>query len=70
MVKKSMIDKFRDGDKNVEFKGSNFTWNIRRDVTKGFDQKKFEEDYPGVYDNYKTKESVKYVLTKKLIEEV
>ena len=69
-VKKSMINQFRDGDKNVEIKGSAYTWNLRRDVSKSFDQKKFETDNPGVYDKYKTKETVKYVLTKKLIEEV
>ena len=69
-VKKSMINQFRDGDKNVEIKGSAYTWNLRKDVTKSFDQKKFETDNPGVYDKYKTKETVKYVLTKKLIEEV
>ena len=69
-VKKSMIKQFRDGDKHVEVKGSSYTWDVRRDVTKSFDQKKFEEDNPGVYDKYKTKETVKYVLTKKLIEGV
>ena len=69
-VKKAMIGQFRDGDKHVEVKGSAYTWDVRRDVTKSFDQKKFEEDNPGVYDKYKTKETVKYVLTKKLIEEV
>ena len=68
IVKKSMIDKFRDGDKNVELQGSGYVWNVRRDVTTSFDQKKFEADNPGVYDKYKTKESIKYVLTKKLIE--
>ncbi len=68
-VKKSMIKQFRDGDKHVEVKGSAYTWDLRRDVSKSFDQKKFEEDNPGVYDKYKTKETVKYVLTKKLIEE-
>ena len=68
-VKKSLINQFRDGDKHVEVKGSAYTWDLRRDVTKSFDQKKFEEDNPGVYDKYKTKETVKYVLTKKLIEE-
>lgn len=68
-VKKSMINQFRDGDKHVEVKGSAYTWDLRRDVSKSFDQKKFEEDNPGVYDKYKTKETVKYVLTKKLIEE-
>lgn len=68
-VKKSMIKRFRDGDKNVEVKGSAYTWNVRRDVTKNFDQKKFEEDNPGVYEKYKTKETVKYVLTKKEITE-
>lgn len=70
LVKKSMINQFRDGDKHVEVKGSAYTWDVRRDVTKSFDQKKFEEDNPGVYDEYKTKETIKYVLTKKLIEEV
>lgn len=70
LVKKSMVKQFRDGDKNVEIKGSSYTWNLRRDVSKSFDQKKFEEDNPGVYEKYKTKETVKYVLTKKLIEEV
>lgn len=70
LVKKSMVKQFRDGDKNVEIKGSAYTWNLRRDVSKSFDQKKFEEDNPGVYEKYKTKETVKYVLTKKLIEEV
>lgn len=70
LVKKSMVKQFRDGDKNVEIKGSAYTWNLRRDVSKSFDQKTFEADYPGVYDQYKTKETVKYVLTKKLIEEV
>lgn len=70
LVKKSMIKQFRDGDKHVEIKGSAYTWDIRRDVSKSFDQKKFEEDNPGVYEKYKTKETVKYVLTKKLIEEV
>ena len=70
LVKKSMINQFRDGDKHVEVKGSAYTWDVRRDVSKTFDQKKFEEDNPGVYDKYKTKETIKYVLTKKLIEEV
>ena len=69
-VKESMIKRFRDGDKHVEVKGSTYTWDLRRDVTKSFDQKKFEADNPGVYDKYKTKETVKYVLTKKVIEEV
>lgn len=69
-VKKSMINQFRDGDKNVEVTGSAYTWNVRRDVSKSFDQKKFEDENPGVYEKYKTKETVKYVLTKKLIEEV
>lgn len=69
-VKKSIIEQFRDGDKHVEVKGSTYTWDVRKDVSKGFDQKKFEADNPGVYEKYKTKESVKYVLTKKLIEEV
>ena len=68
LVKKAMIKNFRDGDKNVEVNGTGYVWNVRRDVTKSFDQKKFEEDNPGVYDKYKTKETVKYVLTKKLIE--
>lgn len=67
-VKKSMIEKFRDGDKNVEIKGSAYTWNVRKDVSKSFDKKAFEADQPGVYDKY-VKESPKYVLTKKLIEE-
>jgi hypothetical protein len=70
IVKQSMVKQFRDGDKNVEIKGSAYTWNLRRDVSKSFDQKKFEEDNPGVYEKYKTKETIKYVLTKKLIEEV
>lgn len=69
-VKKSMISQFRDGDKHVEVKGSAYTWDVRKDVSKSFDQKRFEADNPGVYDKYKTKETVKYVLTKKLIEEV
>ena len=69
-VKKSMIKQFRDGDKNVEVKGSAYAWNVRRDVSKSFDQKKFDADNPGLYEKYKTKETVKYVLTKKLIEEV
>ena len=68
LVKKAMIEKFRDGDKNVEANGTGYVWNVRKDITKSFDQKKFEEDNPGVYDKYKTKETVKYVLTKKLIE--
>ena len=67
-VKKAMIEKFRDGDKNVEVKGTGYVWNVRRDVTKSFDKKAFEADQPGVYDKY-VKESSKYVLTKKLIEE-
>ena len=70
IIKKSMIKQFREGDKNVEIKGSTYTWNIRKDISKGFDQKKFEAENPGVYETYKTKETVKYVLTKKLIEEV
>ena len=68
-VKKAMIEKFRDGDKNVEVKGTGYVWNVRRDVSKSFDKKAFEADQPGVYDKY-VKESPKYVLTKKLIEEV
>lgn len=68
IVKKSMIDQFRDGDKHVEINGSSYTWDLRKDTTKSFDKDKFEEENPGVYDQYKTKETVKYVLTKKLIE--
>lgn len=67
IVKKSMIKQFRDGDKNVETPGTSFIWNVRRDTTMSFDQKKFEADYPGVYDKYKTKSTTKYVLTKKEI---
>lgn len=63
-VKKAMIGQFRDGDKNVQATGTTYTWNVRRDVTKFFDQKAFNKDYPGVYEKYKTKEAVKYVLTK------
>ena len=70
LVKKSIIEQFRDGDKHVEVKGSAYTWDVRRDVSESFDRKKFDADYPGVYDTYKTKEYFKYVLTKKLIEEV
>jgi len=68
-VKESMIKQFRDGDKHVEVKGSAYTWDLRRDVNNSFDKKAFEADQPGVYDKY-VKESPKYVLTKKLIEEV
>lgn len=67
-VKKAMISKFRDGDKHVEVKGSTYTWDLRRDISKSFDQKAFDKDYPGVYEKYKTKEAVKYVLTKSEIE--
>ena len=69
LVKKAIIEKFRDGDKNVEVKGTGYVWNVRRDVSKSFDKKAFEADQPGVYDKY-VKESAKYVLTKKMIEEV
>lgn len=68
LVKKAMIGKFRDGDKNVEVKGTGYVWNLRKDISKSFDKKAFEEDQPGVYDKY-VKESAKYVLTKKMIEE-
>ena len=67
-VKKAMVDKFRDGDKNVEVKGASFVWNVRRDETTSFDKKKFEKDHPGMYDKYVTSKP-KYVLTKKEIEE-
>lgn len=66
-VKKALIDQFRDGDKNVQATGVNYTWDVRRDVTKSFDRKKFDKDYPEVYDSYLT-EKPKYVLTKKEIE--
>lgn len=66
-VKKVLIDQFRDGDKNVQATGVNYTWDVRRDVTKSFDRKKFDKDYPEVYDSYLT-EKPKYVLTKKEIE--
>ncbi len=69
LVKKAMIGKFRDGDKNVEVKGTGYVWNLRKDISKSFDKKAFEADQPGVYDQY-VKESAKYVLTKKMIEEV
>ena len=67
-VKKAMIKQFRAGDKNVEVKGATYTWNVRKDVSYGFDQKSFDADNPGLYDKYKTKENVKYVLTKKVME--
>ena len=66
-VKKALIDQFRDGDKNVQATGVNYTWDVRRDVTKSFDRKKFDKDYPEIYDSYLT-EKPKYVLTKKEIE--
>lgn len=66
-VKKSLIDNFRDGDKNVECKGTAYTWNVRLDVNKSFDKEAFEADYPGVYEKYVT-EKPNYVLTKKEIE--
>ena len=67
-VKKAMIKQFRAGDKNVEVKGATYTWNVRKDVSYGFDQKSFDADNPGLYEKYKTKETVKYVLTKKIME--
>ena len=68
-VKKAMIGQFRDGDKNVEIIGTGYTWNVRRDISKSFDKKRFEADNPGLYDQY-VNEKPKYVLTKKEIEEV
>lgn len=67
-VKKAMVSQFRDGDKNVEIKGSAFVWNVRKDESKSFDRKKFDKDYPDIYDQYVTSKP-KYVLTKKGIEE-
>lgn len=66
-VKKALIEKFRDGDKNVEIQGTGYVWNVRKDSSKSFDKKAFEVDYPGVYTKYET-EKPKYVLTKKEIE--
>lgn len=66
-VKKAMISQFRDGDKHVEITGSAYTWDLRKDVTKSFDRKKFDTDYPDTYDKYVT-EKPKYVLTKKEID--
>lgn len=68
LVKKRMIQDFRDGDKNVEMKGTGYIWNVRRDKGTKFDKKRFENEHPGMLTDYET-ETTKYVLTKTAIEE-
>ena len=68
LVKKELINQFGETDKNVEAEGSKYIWNVRKDISKTFNKKAFEADNPGVYEKY-IKESPKYVLTKKEIEE-
>lgn len=63
-VKKELISRFRNGDKHVEVRGTNYTWDVRRDKNITFDKKTFETDHPDLYEEY-TKETDKYVLTKK-----
>lgn len=70
LVKASMIKQFRDGDKHVEIKGASYTWDVRRDISVGFDSAKFKKENEDLYKKYETKTTTKYVLTKKLIEEV
>ena len=67
-IKEYAIGQFRDGDKKVEIKGSQFNFTISKTTSEKFDDKQFKVDNPDLYQNYiKTTET--YKLTNSLIKE-
>lgn len=62
-IKKAAIDQFRNGDKSVTINGAKYDWITSRTVSKKLDEDAMKAD--GVYDKYKTKESVTYRFTPK-----
>lgn len=66
-IKEISVSKFRDGDKEVIIEGSKYSWVTSKSVTTKIDEKAMESD--GILDKYKTKETVTYRLTPKMIKE-
>lgn len=61
-IKEIALKSFRDGDKQVELAGPDYTWVCQRKVTTSVDKKALAED--GLLDKYTT-QSVSYTLTPK-----
>lgn len=64
MIKESAQKNFRDGDKNVIMSSEHFNWVTSKSVTKKLDEDAMKTD--GIYDKYKTKETVTYKLVAKM----
>jgi predicted transcriptional regulator len=62
-IKQASIEQFRDGDKSVTIAGAKYDWVTSRTVSKKLDEDAMKAD--GVYDKYKTKESVTFRFTPK-----
>ena len=57
MLKESLTEQFRDGDKTVSITGENFEWVLSRSVKTSVDQEKMEAD--GILEKYQV-ESTTY----------
>ena len=66
-IKEISIEKFRDGDKEVIIQGTNYSWVTSKTVSMKIDEAAMKAD--GILDKYKTKESVTFRLTPKIIKE-
>ena len=62
-IKQAAIEQFRDGDKSVTINGTKYDWVTSRTVSKKLDEDAMKAD--GVYEKYKTKESVTFRFTPK-----
>lgn len=60
IIKEHAMNRFRDGDKKVEVKGSSYTWTISRSETMGIDKDALKAD--GLLDKY-SKKAIQYRMT-------
>ena len=69
IVKKSMINQFRDGDKKVEIGTKKYTWTLTKSARNSLDSTTLKKELPDVYSKY-TKVTEVYSLKTAEVEEV